>query len=95
MKIEEGTVSAFNAKTHLSQLLASLEKDGKEFIITKHGKPIARLCPIQKSQQAKMTPEEIIEGFRAIRARAKPLDSGETLKDYYRAGREGRDGCLY
>ena len=36
------TVGAFEAKTHLSSLLERVV-DGDEVVITKHGKPIARL----------------------------------------------------
>lgn len=36
------TVGAFDAKTHLSTLLEKVAQ-GEEVLITKHGKPIARL----------------------------------------------------
>lgn len=36
------TLGAFEAKTHLSQLLERIER-GEEFIITRYGKPVARL----------------------------------------------------
>jgi prevent-host-death family protein len=36
------TVGAFEAKTHLSNLLERVA-EGEEVIITKHGKPVARL----------------------------------------------------
>ncbi|HVH81264.1 MAG TPA: type II toxin-antitoxin system prevent-host-death family antitoxin [Stellaceae bacterium] len=36
------TVGAFEAKTHLSALLDQVAR-GEEVVITKHGKPIARL----------------------------------------------------
>jgi prevent-host-death family protein len=39
------TVGAFEAKTHFSALLEIVEKGG-EILITKHGKPVARLLPI-------------------------------------------------
>ena len=38
------TVGAFEAKTHLSNLLERVA-EGEEVIITKHGKPVARLVP--------------------------------------------------
>ena len=38
------TVSAYAAKTHLSRLLHSVET-GQQFLITRRGKPIARLVP--------------------------------------------------
>jgi prevent-host-death family protein len=42
-------VSAYDAKTHLPQLLARTEQ-GDRFIITRHGKPVAQLIPIEQSQ---------------------------------------------
>ncbi len=41
------TVGAFEAKTHLSSLLQQVEL-GEEVTITKHGRPIARLVPVNQ-----------------------------------------------
>lgn len=38
------TVGAFEAKTHFSTLLERVAR-GEEVLITRHGKPIARLVP--------------------------------------------------
>ena len=38
------SVGAFEAQTHLPQLLQRVA-DGEEITITKHGKPVARLVP--------------------------------------------------
>ena len=38
-------VGVLEAKTHLSALLDSVERGGEEIVITRHGKPVARLCP--------------------------------------------------
>jgi prevent-host-death family protein len=38
------SVGAFEAKTHLSRLLDEVER-GDEIVITKHGRPVARLVP--------------------------------------------------
>jgi prevent-host-death family protein len=38
------TVGAFEAKTHLSSLLEPVAR-GEEVMITRHGRPIARLVP--------------------------------------------------
>lgn len=40
------TVGAFEAKTHLSSLLQRVES-GEVVTITKHGRPVARLVPIE------------------------------------------------
>lgn len=41
------TIGAFQAKTHFSALLEQVEK-GEQIIITKHGRPVARLIPETK-----------------------------------------------
>ena len=38
------TVNVYEAKTHLSQLLARVEH-GEEITISRHGRPVARLVP--------------------------------------------------
>ena len=38
------SIGAFDAKTRLSELLARAD-GGESFVITKHGRPIARLVP--------------------------------------------------
>jgi len=38
-------VSVYEAKTHLSRLLADVEQ-GREVTITRHGRPVARLVPV-------------------------------------------------
>ncbi len=40
------TIGLFQAKTHLSDLVARAER-GEEVIITRHNKPVARLVPIR------------------------------------------------
>lgn len=37
-------IGAYEAKTHLPQLLERVQK-GERFVITKHGKPVAELVP--------------------------------------------------
>lgn len=47
VKVQE--VGAFAAKTHLSAILEKVAH-GETFYITKHGKPIAEIRPIEKTQ---------------------------------------------
>jgi len=71
------TVGAFEAKTRLSALLELVEK-GEEVVITRRGKPVARLV---KEEEAR-TPEEqakiaaAIEGLKEIRDRQGPVGIG-------------------
>ncbi len=44
MKIQE--TGLFEAKTHLSEMVAKVEKSGAVYVITKRGKPVAELRPL-------------------------------------------------
>jgi prevent-host-death family protein len=46
------SVGAFEAKTHLSELLQRVEA-GEQVTITKHGRPVARLVPVQEHAGAR------------------------------------------
>jgi prevent-host-death family protein len=58
------TVGAFEAKTHLSALLERVA-GGEEVVITKHGKPIARLVRAATINQADV--DEAVEQLRRFR----------------------------
>jgi len=47
---KEKTVSAFDAKTHLSQLLHEVEA-GNSILITRRGKPVARLVHVSDEEE--------------------------------------------
>jgi prevent-host-death family protein len=58
------TIGAFDAKTRLSELLDQVEQ-GAEFTITKHGRPVARLMPLDPAQRADVA--EAIASLRQAR----------------------------
>jgi len=58
------TVGAFEAKTHLSNLLEQV-MGGEEILITKHGKPVARLIPEAVANRMKV--DEAIVRLKALR----------------------------
>ncbi|HOW47074.1 MAG: type II toxin-antitoxin system Phd/YefM family antitoxin [Rubrivivax sp.] len=78
------TVGLFEAKTHLSELIARAER-GEEVIITRHNKPVAKLVPIT----TEISPElyrkrlEILDELQAvgreIAARGGPITVEEIL----------------
>ena len=47
------TVSSYEAKTHLPRLIRAAER-GETVIITRHGKPVAQLGPVQDRQRTDM-----------------------------------------
>lgn len=58
------TIGAFDAKTRLSELLARAA-NGESFVITKHGKPMARLVPEESPDLERMrAAAERLKSFR-------------------------------
>ena len=63
------TVGAFEAKTHLSELLQKVEAGG-EFTITRHGKPVAKLIPISDTlADAQRRRDRAVDGLLKLRER--------------------------
>ena len=58
------TVGAFEAKTHLSSLLDRVAA-GEEVLITKHGKPVARLVSAARIDRERVT--DAYEKLRLLR----------------------------
>jgi prevent-host-death family protein len=73
------TVGAFEAKTHLSALLDRVEA-GEEVVITKHGRPVARLVGAGTIDRAR-----IDAAFEKLKAMRKGTTLGglswKTLRD--------------
>ena len=63
------TIGAFEAKTHLSSLLDSVSQ-GEQILITRHGRPVARLVPAEGPDNAMVA---------AAIARLKQFSQGQTL----------------
>jgi len=78
------TVGLFEAKTHLSELVARAEQ-GEEVIITRHNKPVAKLVPISEvSPELVARRLQIFEELQAIgreiEKRGGPLSIEEILE---------------
>lgn len=59
--MSERVVGAFEAKTHLSALLERVAQ-GEEIVITRHGRPIARLLPaVRPTPHAAAAAERLLE----------------------------------
>ena len=78
-------IGAFDAKNRLGQLLDAAER-GEETVITRHGRPVARLVPALPAFDRKAA----LAALTRIRARARTAASPPSL-DELRAWRdEGR-----
>ena len=58
-------IGAFEAKTHLPQLLRRVQA-GERFVITRHNRPIAELIPFQHRDTAEV--QAAIEDLKAFQA---------------------------
>jgi prevent-host-death family protein len=69
-------VQASEAKTHLPQLLDEVEH-GETIVITRHGKPIARLVPDADRRQTERA--DAIAAIKALRKRVGKVSLQELL----------------
>jgi len=77
------TVGAYEAKTHLSELLEKVEA-GEEITITKHGSPVAKLVPVKREASA----DERVAAIQRIQKLAIGLSlGGLKVKDLINEGR--------
>jgi prevent-host-death family protein len=70
------TVSAYEAKTHLPRLIRAVEQ-GETIVITRHGKPVAKLVPVDARDRGDVG--EVIERMRRARARRPRVPLEELL----------------
>ncbi len=76
------TVGAYEAKTHLSQLLERVS-NGEQFTITKHGVPVAKLVPVNASKK-----EDTLKAIQELRELRKGCTlGGLKIKDMIEEGR--------
>jgi len=62
-------IALYDAKNTLSALIQEVEESGAEILITRHGKPAAKLCPA--TQNAARTRSEAAARLRALRTEAQ------------------------
>ena len=80
---QPGTIGAYAAKTHFSELLERVE-NGEEVTITRHGSPVARMIPVRR----KTTREQRRAAIEAMRRLAKGNSlGGLRIKDLIAEGR--------
>lgn len=82
---EETSVGSYEAKTHLPQLLDRVEH-GETIVITRHGKPIARLVP---TTVEKVRPDvaQAVSDMLAFRDKQGPKLKGLKIRDLINEGR--------
>lgn len=77
------TVGSYEAKTHLPRLLDDVAR-GDTVVITKHGKPVAKLVPFTES--GKKDKRAVVEAMEDYQRTAPPLE-GMSVKELVAEGR--------
>lgn len=85
------TIGLFEAKAHLSELVARAEKGG-EVIITRHNKPVARIVPMEVAPAFDFEKRRAaVEGMRKIARDMARKHGPITTDEIVQWVREGRD----
>ncbi|BEP15801.1 type II toxin-antitoxin system prevent-host-death family antitoxin [Acidothermaceae bacterium B102] len=78
--MDNSSVGAYEAKTHLPRLLDQVER-GETVTITKHGREVARLVPVMP----RVAPEAVIAALRAARVGVRL--AGDSVREMVDEGR--------
>ena len=78
------TIGAYDARTRFSELLREVE-NGETIVVTRHGLPIAQLCPMGKSVDDAAAAIEELHRYR--REHRLTLD-GISIRELIEEGRE-------
>ncbi len=81
------TIGAFEAKTHLSQLLDQVEA-GETVVITRHGEPVAELVPARPRHDQAVIQAQIASVRRSRAGQDRGAKPGATIKDLKNVGRK-------
>lgn len=79
------SVGSFYAKTHFAQLLEEINK-GEKIIITKHGKSIAMLSPLEED----ISENKVKIALKKMQEIRKKIRKKTTLADILKMKEEGR-----
>ncbi len=77
------SVGAYEAKTHLPRLLRRV-MEGESVTITKHGRPVARLVPVEEDDRTRA-----YEAARRIRESRSRLKNKASLEELLETIHEG------
>jgi len=82
---EDNLVGSYKAKTHLPQLLDRVEH-GETIVITRHGKPVAKLIPAS-AEKVRPDVAQAVADMLASRDKQGPKLDGLKIRDLINAGR--------
>ncbi|MCX6411899.1 MAG: type II toxin-antitoxin system prevent-host-death family antitoxin [Actinobacteria bacterium] len=77
-------ISVYEAKTHLSRLIADVEA-GEEVTITRHGKPVARLVPATDTTDTRAA---AVDRLRALKRELGVQATPEEIRSWIDDGKK-------
>jgi prevent-host-death family protein len=72
-------ITARDANQRFSELLAKVETEGRGFVVTKRGRPVARIVPLESGKQGIDADKEA--AMQRLFASARPLGVGRISRD--------------
>ena len=82
-------VALSEAKDHLSELVTAAE-NGEQFVITRHGRPAAKISPLTDREAAVSRAREATERLREHRERMRAAGMTATVEELIAWKNEGR-----
>ena len=73
------TITAREANQRFSEILSKVETEGQGFVVTKHGRPVARIVPLESGNR-RIDPDKEA-AMQRLFASAKPLGVGRISRD--------------
>ena len=70
------TINLYQAKTHLSKLIAQIEEDGEAVVLCRYGRPVAQIVP-HKPLGADVEPDPELAGAQYLGDPCAPLDASD------------------
>ena len=82
-------VALSEAKDHLSEIIAAAE-DGEEFVVTRHGRPAAKISPLTDRDATQARARDALERLRKLRGRLRAEGKTATIEEMIAWKNEGR-----
>lgn len=84
-------VGVLQAKTHFSALIDAVEKRQEDVLITRHGRPVARLTAANPIESRKIDGKRLVAQARRLQAKMARQWPEEASFDWKAAVEEGRE----
>ncbi|HEX9640221.1 MAG TPA: type II toxin-antitoxin system prevent-host-death family antitoxin [Candidatus Krumholzibacteria bacterium] len=80
----------FDVKTHFSEVVERVLREGRPITVTRRGKPVVDIVPSASAAHSRMTREEALAALEVLRREVPQISLAEirSMTD------EGRDRCL-